>query len=187
MLATVDGKNKTLQTSISNDVNSTLKDSQGTFFKVVNNLIVSQMDIPSINFEKIVQTAIIILHAPQVNSFENNISQDKTQSKYNQQQKANNKPSEIEIETTTTTNDNNSQNQSDDESNMSWENENDQEDNSPMDIDSSDEDEDEDDLYTSKDKDKQRPKKVKKNRKISVGNKKDSIYRSSSRKKWSTK
>ena len=45
-------KNKTLQAAISNDTNLTLKDFQGTFFKVLNSMIASQMEILNINFEK---------------------------------------------------------------------------------------------------------------------------------------
>ena len=52
LLATVDEKNKTLQAAISNDINSNFKDFQGTFFKVVNNMIASQMEILNINVEK---------------------------------------------------------------------------------------------------------------------------------------
>ena len=51
LLTTVDGK-KTLQAAISNDINSNFKDFQGTFFKVINNMITSQMEILNINVEK---------------------------------------------------------------------------------------------------------------------------------------
>lgn len=81
-------------------------------------MIASQMKIPNLNFENNIQTTIITIQKAQANSFQNNIFQETTATKNNQQQNANKPPSEIQ---TTTTNETYSQNQSDDGSNMAWE------------------------------------------------------------------
>ena len=90
MITTVDDNNKILQESISNNVNTTLKNFQSTLIKSVNKMTVEQLEIRKINRVKNILDTMIKIQTAQAILTHNNLNQDTVLLKNTQQHNAKN-------------------------------------------------------------------------------------------------